>query len=68
MAKESSFRFCIAALLVVQIACWALTLLDLYSPGKPRVLLRTALDVVATIFAQRRGVLLTYGEVRALLV
>lgn len=65
MAKDSSFRLCIAALLVVQIACWALTLLDLYQPGQPRVLLRTALDVVAQMFSRKNGLMLTYQEVVA---
>jgi hypothetical protein len=33
MGKESSFRLCIAFLLIVQIGCWALTLLDLLHPA-----------------------------------
>ena len=62
--KPGPFRICIAFLLIIQLACWALTLLDLLQPGKPRALLRTALDVVAQVFLQRRpGVVLRWSEV-----
>lgn len=52
MGKESSFRLCIAFLLIVQIACWALTLLDLLHPGKPTAMLRTTMDLVSLYFAR----------------
>lgn len=63
--KETSFRFCIAALLIVQIACWALALADLFVPGKPRVIIRTTMDVVSQMFAPRSTVLLLYQDFRA---
>lgn len=63
MAKDASFRMCIAALLVVQVACWALTLLDLYQPGQPRVLLNTAFDGVSQMVSRGNGLILTYQEV-----
>jgi hypothetical protein len=52
MAKESSFRLCIAFLLIVQIACWALTLLDLLHPGKPHAIIRTTMDLVSIYFSR----------------
>jgi hypothetical protein len=55
MAKESSFRLCIAFLLIVQIACWALTLLDLMHPGRPQMLLRTTMDTMSMHFAHLAG-------------
>jgi hypothetical protein len=39
MAKTDAFRVCIAILLMIQLTCWAFTLLDLLSPGRPIVLL-----------------------------
>jgi hypothetical protein len=65
MSKDTSFRFCIAALLIVQIACWALALVDLFVPGKPRVLVRTTLDIVSQMFAKRSTALLLYKDLRA---
>jgi len=65
MSKDTSFRFCIAALLVVQIACWALALTDLFVPGKPRLLIRTTMDVVSQLFARRSTILLAYRDFRA---
>jgi hypothetical protein len=70
MAKDSSFRLCIAFLLVVQIACWALTLLDLMHPGRPQMLLRTTMDTMSMHFSHfsRQSNLLSYREIRGLLV
>jgi hypothetical protein len=69
MAKESSFRLCIAFLLIVQIACWALTLLDLMHPGRPQLLLRTTMDTMSmhfSHFTQQKN-LVSFGEIRGLL-
>ncbi|KAF2819068.1 hypothetical protein CC86DRAFT_307909 [Ophiobolus disseminans] len=65
--KDASFRFCIAALLIIQIACWALALADLFVPGKPRVIVRTTMDVISQMFARRSTVLLLYEDIRAAL-
>lgn len=51
MAKESSFRVCIALLLFVQALCWSLTLLDLLSPGKLRIVLHTATETLAPLLS-----------------
>jgi hypothetical protein len=64
MPKDSSFRVCIALLLVVQAICWTFTLVDLFSPGKPRLLLRTSMDLVGQAVANRGDVLLLYREFR----
>jgi DMSO reductase anchor subunit len=64
MPKDSSFRVCIALLLVIQAICWAFTLVDLWNPGKPRLLLRTSMEVVARAVAKRGDVLLLYREFR----
>jgi len=55
MGKDSSFRLCIASLLIIQIACWALTLLDLYHPGKPTAMLRTTMDLASLYFTRLGG-------------
>jgi len=65
MSKDTSFRFCIAALLIVQIACWALALVDLFVPGKPRVIIRTTMDVISQMFARRSQAMLLYKDFRA---
>jgi hypothetical protein len=65
MAKESSFRVCIAALLIIQIACWMLALVDLFVPGKPRIILRTTMDVVSQLFARKSSAMLLYRDFRA---
>ncbi|KAH7138801.1 hypothetical protein B0J11DRAFT_423637 [Dendryphion nanum] len=46
MSQDSSFRYCIALLLIVQAACWLLTVLDLFSPGKPLSLARNSISTV----------------------
>jgi hypothetical protein len=65
MSKDTSFRFCITALLIVQIACWALALADLFVPGKPRVIIRTTMDIISQIFARRSTATLLYRDFRA---
>jgi hypothetical protein len=62
MSKDSSFRLCIAALLIIQIACWALALVDLFVPGKPRLMIRTTMDVISQLFARRSAAMLLYGD------
>jgi hypothetical protein len=62
MSKDSSFRLCIAALLIIQIACWALALVDLFEPGKPRLMIRTTMDVISQLFARRSAAMLLYGD------
>lgn len=65
-AKKSpdlAFRTCIAFLLLVQTLVWALTLLDLLSPGKPRALLRSGAEGVARVLMGRQK-----GEVETLVV
>jgi hypothetical protein len=52
MAKDSSIRLILALLLAVQILCWALTLLDLLSPGKPLALARSTTQVVSQVASQ----------------
>ncbi|KAH8732471.1 hypothetical protein GQ44DRAFT_602728 [Phaeosphaeriaceae sp. PMI808] len=64
MAKDTSFRLCIAALLIIQIACWMLALVDLFVPGKPRVFVRTTMDVISQVFARRSTAMLFYEEFR----
>ncbi|KAF2244490.1 hypothetical protein BU26DRAFT_523137 [Trematosphaeria pertusa] len=63
MSKDSSFRTCIALLLAIQAACWALTLLDLYSPGKPLSLLRSSTNLFAQLFSRRTSGLLSYKDI-----
>jgi hypothetical protein len=65
MSKDSSFRLCIAALLIIQIACWALALVDLFVPGKPRLIIRTTMDVISQLFARRTAAMLLYEDFRA---
>ncbi|KAF1828785.1 hypothetical protein BDW02DRAFT_511474 [Decorospora gaudefroyi] len=60
--KTPPFRLCIAFLLIVQIACWALTLLDLVHPGRPQVLLRTTMDTISLHFSRQSSVLLRYRD------
>lgn len=67
-----SFRICIALLLAIQVACWALTLLDLFRPGKPLCLFRTfasllhnSTDLFSQLFARRASALLSYTDIRA---
>ncbi|KAH7345929.1 hypothetical protein BKA66DRAFT_433801 [Pyrenochaeta sp. MPI-SDFR-AT-0127] len=67
MGKESSFRICIAVLLAIQAACWALTLLDLFSPGKSRALLRTVFDMVSRVTSRRSSGVLSYRDIRGLI-
>ncbi|KAL6169605.1 hypothetical protein ACJQWK_04617 [Exserohilum turcicum] len=67
MGKESSFRICIAFLLIVQIACWSLTLLDLLHPGKPHAVIRTTMDLVSIYFTRQSNALLSYNEIKALM-
>jgi hypothetical protein len=68
MGKDSSFRMCIAFLLMVQIACWTLTLLDLLHPGKPYALIRTTMDLVSLYFSrQSSAALLSYRDIKALM-
>jgi hypothetical protein len=62
MSKDSSFRLCIAALLIIQIACWALALADLFVPGKPRLIVRTTMDVISQLFARRSAAMLQYRD------
>jgi hypothetical protein len=62
MSKDTSFRVCIAALLIVQIACWALALADLFIPGKPRLIIRTTMDVISQLFARRSAAMLQYRD------
>jgi hypothetical protein len=54
MAKSDAFRTCIAILLFIQLTCWALTLVDLLSPGRPVVLLRTSMDMISQLFAKQQ--------------
>ena len=66
MAKTDVFRVCIAILLFIQLTCWALTLLDLLSPGRPIVLLRTSVDAVGQVFAkQQPAAVLLYKDFRS---
>ncbi|KAJ4985651.1 hypothetical protein SVAN01_08826 [Stagonosporopsis vannaccii] len=66
MAKTDAFRVCIAILLIIQLTCWAFTLLDLLSPGRPVVLLRTSMDVVSQLFAkQQPAAVLLYKDFRS---
>lgn len=45
MAKDASFRLCLSFLLAIQATIWALTVLDLLSPGKPLSLFRTSVSL-----------------------
>jgi hypothetical protein len=66
MPKNDSFRLCIAILLFIQLTCWALTLLDLLSPGRPTVILRASMDVVSQLFAkQQPAAVLLYKDFRS---
>ncbi|KAF2016194.1 hypothetical protein BU24DRAFT_196397 [Aaosphaeria arxii CBS 175.79] len=72
MSKTSSFRVCISLLLLVQIACWFLTVLDLYRPGRPQSLLRNSMSVLRTssegllqLLSQPSSALLSYKDIRA---
>ncbi|USP73926.1 hypothetical protein yc1106_01200 [Curvularia clavata] len=65
MGKDSSFRICIAFLLIVQIACWSLTLLDLLHPGKPHAIMRTTVDLVSLYFSRQSSALLSYQDIKA---
>ncbi|EUC35133.1 hypothetical protein COCCADRAFT_91715 [Bipolaris zeicola 26-R-13] len=68
MGKDSSFRICIAFLLIVQLACWSLTLLDLLHPGKPHALMRNIMDLVSLFFSrQSTTALLSYRDIKALM-
>jgi hypothetical protein len=65
MPKDSSFRLCILILLIIQTTIWALTLLDLMHPGRPIALVRSTVDVVATLFAKQPSAVLVYRDFRA---
>lgn len=66
MAKTDAFRICIAILLLIQLTCWALTLLDLLSPGRPIILLRASVEVVSQVFAkQQPAAVLLYKDFRS---
>lgn len=66
MPKTDAFRTCIAILLFIQLTCWALTLLDLLSPGRPVSMLRTSMDVVSQLFAkQQPAAVLLYKDFRS---
>ena len=68
MAKTDAFRVCIAVLLMIQLTCWAFTLLDLLSPGRPIVLLRTSVDVVSQLLAkQQPTAVLLYKDIRSMM-
>jgi hypothetical protein len=43
--STSTFRICVAILLAIQAACWALIMLDLFRPGKSLALLRHSADI-----------------------
>jgi hypothetical protein len=60
MIKETSFRSLIALLLTIQALCWVLTLLDLFSPGKPLSVLRHSAEIFGH-FAKRSSALLRRG-------
>jgi capsular polysaccharide biosynthesis protein len=65
MPKDSSFRLCILILLIIQTTIWALTLLDLMHPGRPIALVRSTVDMVATLFAKQPSAVLVYRDFRA---
>jgi hypothetical protein len=66
MAKTDAFRICIAILLFIQLTCWALTLLDLLSPGRPIVLLRESTNIISQLFAkQQPAAVLLYKDFRS---
>ncbi|KAF9696952.1 hypothetical protein EKO04_004766 [Ascochyta lentis] len=66
MAKTDAFRICIAILLFIQLTCWALTLLDLLSPGRPIALMRTSVRIVSQVFAkQQPAAVLLYKDFRS---
>lgn len=65
MLKDNSFRICVALLLSIQTLCWALTLLDLISPGKPLSLLRSSSDFLSHLPRLfYRSAILSYKDVR----
>ncbi|KAF2748031.1 hypothetical protein M011DRAFT_467069 [Sporormia fimetaria CBS 119925] len=71
MQKSTPFRTCILILLILQAAIWALTLLDLVSPGKPLSLFRTSLkvyrhstDILAQLLSRRAQSMLHYSNIR----
>ncbi|KAF1959780.1 hypothetical protein CC80DRAFT_545214 [Byssothecium circinans] len=47
--STSTFRLLTTLLLLIQACCWALTLLDLFSPGKPLLLLRASTNILSNI-------------------
>lgn len=66
MAKGDTFRTCIAILLFIQLTCWALTLLDMLSPGRPVAMLRTSMDIINQLFAkQQPAAVLLYKDFRS---
>ena len=66
MAKTDAFRVCIAILLMIQLTCWAFTLLDLLSPGRPILLLRTSMDIISQLCAkQQPTAVLLYKDIRS---
>jgi hypothetical protein len=66
MPKSDAFRTCIAILLFIQLTCWALTLLDLLSPGRPVAMLRASTDVMSQLFAkQQPAAVLLYKDIRS---
>lgn len=69
MAKTDAFRVCIAILLIIQLTCWALTLLDLLSPGRPVLMLRSSMDVLSQLFAkQQPAAVLLYKDFRSRII
>ena len=66
MAKTDAFRVCIAILLMIQLTCWAFTLLDLLSPGRPILLLRTSMDIISQLCAKKQpNAVLLYKDIRS---
>lgn len=58
MSKSTSPRTILTLLLLIQLLCWSLTLLDLLHPGAPQRLLRLAFAQTTRILALRKtGVL-----------
>lgn len=39
-------RLCLTLIVLIQATCWTLILLDLFSPGKPQLLLRSTISVM----------------------
>ncbi|KAF2645114.1 hypothetical protein P280DRAFT_466350 [Massarina eburnea CBS 473.64] len=50
MQKPTSLRLLLTLLLLIQACCWALTLLDLFQPGKPLLMLRDSTNTVSQLF------------------